>query len=271
MKRAILAAVAVLLLSAAPAMADMGGGPIYYDAGTNLYRIDNPPLGVATLIGPTSGVTLTDIAFDTDRKLYGIDFSSIYQVSTTTGSLTRVGAVPYPANAMANYAPGKFYIAMDGTGQGGINGHFYELSLSGLGAIDKGQYNDADGEAGFGGNKLFLSAGDIWVTSGGKVYATVNNTSNSNGWLVTVDPANAEVDYVTSLAGGTMYGLAESGGLLYILNSNGHMYSWDGTTLSDPRSGLGSVYGATAIPAPAAILLGVMGLGLVGWVKRRIG
>jgi hypothetical protein len=29
--------------------------------------------------------------------------------------------------------------------------------------------------------------------------------------------------------------------------------------------------GITVVPAPAAVLLGMMGLGLVGWLKRRVG
>jgi hypothetical protein len=89
-------------------------------------------------------------------------------------------------------------------------GHFYDWTWDGtnLAGLDLGRYNDVDSEFEFGGTTQFASAGDIWTSPNGTVFATINANLTGTGYLVTVDTSSAEVDYLATLGPNDYYGLA---------------------------------------------------------------
>ena len=69
--------------------------------------------GATSFIGNTS-VALTDIAFNPSGDLYGISFSSLYKVNSSTGATTLVGSfgsVVGTANALVFGSDGTLYMA----------------------------------------------------------------------------------------------------------------------------------------------------------------
>jgi hypothetical protein len=157
-------------------------------------------------------------------------------------------------------------------------GRFFDWTWNGttLTGSQVGSYHDADAEAGFGGTTTFLSSGDIWVDPNGDVYATVNRSGFTGGWLVRVDPTTAEVDHLWTFTGAgseTHYGLARSGGMLYVLRDfDGAFFAWNGSTmLNTGQVSPQGVAGATAtdiIPEPAGLTL-IAAVSVVGLVVRR--
>jgi hypothetical protein len=281
MKRTIILSTIALAIMATPALADMAGNTVYYNSGTALYKIPDVTntaggafVGDAKVGNFGAGLTgsnnvMTDIAFDTDGSLYGISFGSMYSINKATGAATNVGSAVYPANALANYAAGKFYAAVDGTNLSGNNGHFYDVDWGTKTWTDKGRYTDASGTQ-------YLSGGDIWVTADNTVYATINNSNNSKGWLATVNPANAVVTMVAPLppanSQGDLYGVTQdaAGNILVYENNPKNVYRLSGNTLVDTGiNTLANTNGATAVPAPGALLLGLLGLSAAGIRLRR--
>ncbi|MCD6303503.1 MAG: hypothetical protein J7M21_00905 [Planctomycetes bacterium] len=267
MKRLLLAALAVSL-TAPLATADVPGGPVFYQDPSTLYRMDDVTSGGGTAIGSWN-VIMTDIAFsEHTTDLFGVTRNQLYRIDTSTAAITLLagGLGTGRINALGSYATGGFYAAEY------ITGNFYDLVWNGstLSQTLKGSYHDSDSENGFGGTTTFQSSGDIWITPSDVVYATVHTTGA--GYLVTVDPATAEVDYVASLPSTDLYGIAQVGSDIYLFrdSSDRSIYKLSGGTVVDTGVDTsGSTYGATAIPAPGAAVLAAMGIGLVGWLRRR--
>jgi hypothetical protein len=75
--------------------------------------------GATSFIGNTS-VALTDIAFNPSGDLYGISFSSLYKVNSSTGATTLVGSlgsVVGTANALVFGSDGTLYMGHLAAGQ----------------------------------------------------------------------------------------------------------------------------------------------------------
>jgi hypothetical protein len=103
-------------------------------------------------------------------------------------------------------------------------------------------------------------AADFWVNH--SLY-TVNL---STGALTLVGPMGITTPYTSncglSFYGDTLYALTDYGDI-YILNTN----TGAATIVANTLSGFESL--AIPIPVPGAILLGSIGVGLVGWLRRR--
>jgi len=250
----------------APAMADMAGNVVYYHSGSALYSIpDVTNTSGSGFVGDyfigNFGVQMTDIAFNTDGTLYGVSTSNLYTIDPTTAATTWAQSNPVSGmNALGNFGSGQFYAAQYN------NGYFYTLDLNVSPSWTyNGQYADSTG--------AYQSSGDIWVTGGGTVYATIRR--GSNGYLATVNPTNAMVTIVAPISGSVpadLYGLIENGaGDLLVLRENKDVLRLEGNTLVDTGiNTLGTVYGSTAIvPVPGAVLLGILGLGAVGVKVRK--
>jgi photosystem II stability/assembly factor-like uncharacterized protein len=92
MKRTIILSTIALAIMATPALADMAGDTFYYHNGSTLY---NTTVGswAANPIGGFGIGDMTDIAFDTDGKLYGVSFhnrGSFYSINKNTGAATQL-------------------------------------------------------------------------------------------------------------------------------------------------------------------------------------
>jgi hypothetical protein len=182
----------------------------------------------------------------------------MYTINRSTGAATSLGIGSFNANALGNYGAGLFYAADYYTG------NFYDIDLSNVGSEVSivAAYSDVTGAA-------YVSHGDIWVTADGTVYATV--ATGGTAYLVTVDPSTAIVTTQVALPSGAWYGLTENeDGLLLVYEDTGSVYEWDGSTLSDSTIvPANTVFGATTIPVPSAVLLGILGLTAAGAKLRR--
>jgi len=268
-----------VLALASLAFADIPGGPIYYHTSSKLYVYD-PSTGSDTFIGNLGVSNMVDCAFDKDGKLYGVTGGGgFYRISTGTGAATLVTTTNVPGNlyAMGMHSAGNFYAAQWGTGD------FYNLALSGgtITATKLGTYNDVDSQfTDTSGNPVttLYPRGDIWEATDGTIFATVCDPGHTKEWLVTVDltstPKAAEVDCLAELTKTFWWAIAGSDdvspGLVYLLDGSGKTYTWDGTNLSDTGYSTSGAYGASAIPAPGALVLGAMGVAMVAWLKRRM-
>lgn len=102
--------------------------------GPTIYVVDNrtrlATLNLGTkavqFIGCGTGVQLTDIAFNPiDHKLYGISFTALYSVSTSTGRATYIGSLGVSdANALVFNSFGVAYSA------GVASGLLYKINLT---------------------------------------------------------------------------------------------------------------------------------------------
>jgi hypothetical protein len=248
------------------------GHSIYFsDASANLYAYDLIA-NDKVQIGDMGSTAMGDIAFDVDGRLYGVSNNTLWSINRNTAAATvHTSGLSGSMQALASFGDGLFY-ASEYTGSGAAR--FFKIDISGGGAAVQtslGLYNH-DGSGGFAGAGAITSTGDVWVDPDGTVFATVQSNSTSQYYLVNVDASDASLTYLATL-GPNEYGLAglDSTGLLYLFNNDGTVKSWNGSSLVTLLSvDVGSnIYGATAIPAPGAIMLGAIGLGLIGWVKRR--
>jgi hypothetical protein len=232
-------------------------GPIIWvnDSRGGLGKVD-VATGTVTMVG-NSGLTLTDIAFDPSGNLYGLSFTTLYQVNTTNAALTTIGAHGINGgNALTFGSDGTLYAA-------GASPNLYTLN-TGNGAGTP-----------FANSMGTNSAGDL-AFNGGQLYL-----AGTNNQLVRLDLSNAgQGTNVGAFGVSSVFGLAtaSSNGVLYAIAGT-NIYTVNKTTgaatfLSDySGQGLLDAYGAAFfdeardVPEPASMT--ILGIGLAGFAAYR--
>lgn len=248
-----------------PAVADIANNLTYYHDSSNLYAIPDVTSKVGGnfvgeyTIGPF-GRTMADIAYDwSNNTLYGV-YGGLYTISRSTGNATKILNGP-TTNALGNYGPGLFYAASNGSGK------FYNIDVAAASYTLIGAYSD--------GVSTYSSQGDIWVAADGTVYATMaGGTATQKIWVATVNPATAAVTLIAPMPEqslSNLYGLTENElGQLLVYQENKNVYYLSGTKLLDYDANTAhAVWGATTVPIPGAVLLGILGLSAAGIKLRR--
>jgi hypothetical protein len=244
----------VVLAALAPVTAL--AAPVAYvtDAGGNLATV-NVANGQSTVIG-NSGRVLTDIAFNGDNQLYGIDGNTLYRVDRTTAALTSVGSFGTFLNALTFGSDGTLYAA----GGAGL----YTLSTT-------------TGAATLLGNTGFGSSGDLTFFNN-TLYLSANDGTNDA--LVSLALPGGTGTRVGSLGLSAVYGLSRAGDNVIYANSNNSIYSVDAATgattflSSYTYAGASAAYGTSflfeaGVPEPATWAMMIAGFGLVGGAMRR--
>ncbi len=211
--------------------------------------------GATSFIGGT-GTTLTDIAFSPTGALYGISFTSLYSVNSSTGAATLVGslgAVSGTANALVFGADGTLYMA--GSSLYSVN--TLTGAASAIGAIG------------------FASGGDL-AFIGGDLYM-----ASSGNQLIDVDISTGAGTLIGNLGVGSMFGLATpdnvnlygvAGQSVYAVNTTTGAAAFQSTfspTLTGGAFGLAfrTEAGGGSVPEPSTLALA--GLALLGVAAGR--
>lgn len=161
------------------------GPTLWLSTGSNQLATVDVATGATTVVGST-GVFLTDIAFDPTGNLYGISFSALYSVNKTNGSTTLIGSLGSfsgVANALVFAADGTLYMA---------GNTLYTVNV-GTGA-----------STALGSGIGFQSAGDL-AFIGGELYMAA-----SNNHLVKVDTGTGVGSDIGDIGIGSTFGLASA-------------------------------------------------------------
>lgn len=233
------------------------------DGAGNLGTVD-VNTGNVNVIG-NMGRAMTDIAFDSTGNLYGITFSSLYSINTTTGASTSIGSHNLGTgnkNSLVFDAAGNLFAA---------NSSLYTLNTAtGASTLigSGGSSYQSSGDLAFVGGELFLSSshgpGDTLVKL---------NTSTGIG----TDVGSIGFSNVFGLAtpdNGNLYGVSGTG-VLTINTASGA----GALAVSYSGQGLGTAWGSAfyseagaAVPEPSTMLLfgtGIAGLAAVGRKKIK--
>ena len=214
--------------------------------------------GATSLIGNTT-IALTDIAFSPTGDLYGISFSSLYTVNSSTGATTLgggLGAVSGTANALVFGSDGTLYMA---------GSTLYTV-------------NTLTGAASAIGSIGFQSGGDLAFIGGDLFMASSGNQ------LVEVDVTTGAGTSVGNLGVASMFGLATpdnvnlygvAGQSVYLVNTTTGAATFLSTfapTLSGGAFGLAFLTEADGgtVPEPGTLaLVAVALLGAAAGRRRR--
>jgi hypothetical protein len=219
--------------------ADAGELPVLWiDDSTGAIGTVNPANGAVTVIG-ASGQTLTDIAFSTSGRLYGVTASALYSINPLTGAATFIGNLDAGNDGIDSlaWADGALYAALSATQQ------LYAVNTTtGLATELTGTLPAAaSGDLVFADGALYINDAngnlDRLTITGSQVTATVAFSLTQSG--------------ITGLApglNGIIYGVA--GSQLQIIDPSTGTIT---PALSYSGQGLGSARGMTEMvgqPAP---------------------
>lgn len=220
----------LLLLGAAivtSATADAAATIWADDANGRIGKIETAT-GKATLIG-SSGVFLTDIAFDPDNNLYGISFTTLYSIDKSTGKATLIGNLTgvNDANSLVFGKDGSLYSA------GFSSKNLYKI-------------NPKTGASTVFFNTGFSSGGDLAFVGSDLYYTDGQN-------LILLNLSTKVSKLIGPIGASYVYGLINGGdNVLYAMAGNS-VYSvntttGNGTLLSTwPAETLGQSYGSTVM------------------------
>jgi hypothetical protein len=210
--------------------------------------------GVFSQLSSGFGPTFTDIALSNSKELFGITFSTLHQINTTTGTSSFIGNLGASMNGLGFTTSNALY----GTGGSG----FYSINTSTGAASLVSNISD------------FGSSGDI-------VYDPVNNrflgTSIGDSlWSIALDGTASKIG---NIGFGSVYGLAfDDHGVLYgytaarqqiIINSATGVGTFNQMVTG---SSFGPIYGSaslpstgpkTSVPEPGTVF-GLLGVGALG-------
>ena len=228
--------------------------------------------GVSTVIG-NAGVVLTDIAFDPNGNLWGIDTTQLYTINTGTGVATSVGSFGSGhtfMNGLTFASNGTLYAS----GTDVVSGQLYD----GLFTINTttGVSTPLNNGIGVSG---FSSAGDLAFDLGVLYLSVTDGTTSA---LISVDPVTGFGTPIGQMAADpNVYGLVHG--------DDGQVYAVDGTKVYSVNTGnaaltftsnyggvvLTAANGAAArtesgaglVPEPASMAL--LGLAGIASLRRR--
>ena len=247
--------IACALLSAA--IAAHAAPILWVSTGGNGLATVDVATGATSFVGNT-GDTLTDIAFSPSGDLYGISFSNLYKVNSSTGATTLVGSlgsVVGTANALVFGSDGTLYMA--GSSLYTVN------TLTGVASAIGSIGYQSGGDLAFIGSKLYMA-------------------SNGNQ-LIDVDTATGVGALIGSLGVGSMYGLATPDNVslygvadqsVYLVNTSSGAATLKSTfapTLSGGAFGLAFLTeaGGGSVPEPGTLVLVGLALIVTATGRRR--
>jgi hypothetical protein len=230
------------------------------DSNSNLARVD-VATGLGTVVGNT-GTILTDIAFDSSGNLYGISFTNLYRVNTTSAALTLVGSLGLSgANALVFSGSGTLYAAANNTN------NLYSV-------------NTTTGAATSLGSTGFTSSGDLAFV-GSNLFLAANTGSNDSLVSINLGPVSGSV-VGSGMGVDDVFGMARGDdGILYGVTGNSirTINSVTGTSAflrSYSYGGVGQAFGTTfqaetrpAVPEPATWGTMLIGFAFMGAAMRR--
>lgn len=188
--------------------------------------------GNVNVIG-NMGVAMTDIAFDPNGQLWGIDFMSLYKIDKSTANRTSVGVLGTSANSLVFDTSGTLYAA---------NTSLYKVNTAtGIASLvgNGGHPYASSGDLAFVDGNIFLSSG------GGDKLVKIN-TGNGAGTLI----GNIGFSSVFGLAspnGTDLYGM--SGTQVLSINPA----TGAGTSIHNYNGqGLSAAYGTAFFPEAGA-------------------
>ncbi len=205
----------------------------------------------------TTGQTFTDIAFDPSGTLWGITFTQLFTINTSTGASTLIGSLGAPENL------NSLVFGSNGT----------------LWAVGSSLYtvNTTTGAATSLGNAgtSYSSAGDLAFV-GGLLYLSTNSNQ-----LVRLNTTSGAATTVGSFGTAQVYGLASPDSAQLYGVASGQLFSVSPVTgvgstfISYAGQGLGIAYGSAflteslPVPEPTSFAMLLAGLGVIGFAAKR--
>ncbi len=202
---------------------------VYLNTSSTLFSYD-PGTNTATQIGRFSmggrDVTdMTDIAIDLSGHMFGVTFSTLYQINPSTAAVTMVAPVSDDLTGLTFVSDGRLV----GTGS---RVSFVDTSTGALTQlVASGRYT---------------TSGDIIGLPDGMLYWTVEGGDD----LVQVDPNSGATVNIGNIGVSALYGLGYADGVLLGFTSGGRVVDIDAATArnSNGRTLSGSWWGATTNP-----------------------
>jgi hypothetical protein len=190
---------------------------------SNLFLVSPASDGKDQLVGRLRTATgdepaITDLAWCPGSVLYGISYDDLYQISASTGALTRLGTHGrVSANALTCAPNGDLYL--------GASGSLYRFS------------SDRKSNTLIGSTGLGVYSGDIAFNRTGTLFGTLR-TGESADVLVQVDVATGRTTRIGTIGFSNVWGITFVGDVLYGLTTSS---SGVGSLIQiDTRSGTGT-------------------------------
>ncbi len=238
----------MIMGATAPALAGTVQPLLYVDDSAGRLGTVNLSTGEVNVIGDM-GVTLFDIAFDRDGKLFGVNPDGLWSVDPSTAETKYIGGTNFSGttmNALVFGSDGTLYSA-------GRDSTLYTV-------------DPTTGAATAVGNMGYSSAGDLAFDQQGRLF--LSSTNNS---LVQIDPGTGAGTELGAFGFGNVFGIArDSTGIMYGYSEQ-NIFSIDlltgaGTLLQNyAGSGLSQAYGGSfrteaIVPEPATAALALLGI-----------
>jgi hypothetical protein len=179
----------------------MPGHLFAVDPASELYTLD-PVSASPRSIGPVGVANVTDIAFH-GPTLYGVSFSSLLRLDTSSGAGTSVGPIGFSTNGLAVAADGRLFA-------GTTSGELVSINpVTGAGTL----------VGSFGGG--LVSSGDLAFDSNDNLFAALDKGGQTV--LAQIDRATGAATVIGATGTSTMYGLAFLGLHLFGASGSGEL------------------------------------------------